>query len=135
MPLRYKVIEDKKLVYVVGTDIVTFDDLVESLKSLSDDPRYTAPMRKLVDYRHLEKIELSMKESEAFAREKDLRKNIFAHEQCAIVAPKDVNFGIARMHSSLIDQSTMITKVFREMEDARAWLGIEELRPEELSIA
>ena len=135
MPLRYKIIANKRLVYVVGTEIVTIDDLVENIKELSEDPLYTAPMRKLVDYRRLEKIELSMKESEIFAQEKERRKRVFDHEQCAIVAPKDVNFGIARMHTSLMNQSTMTAKVFRDLEDARAWLGIEKLSSEELSIA
>jgi len=134
MPLRYKIIENKRLVYVLGTEIVTFDELVENIKELSDDPLYKPPMRKLVDYRRLQMIELSMQESERFAQEKELRRASFENEQCAIVAPKDVNFGIARMHAALMDQSTMTTKVFRDLEDARAWLGIEDLASDELSI-
>jgi hypothetical protein len=125
MPVRYKIIESKKLVYALGSDTVTLSDLMSHMDELSHDPNYKAPMKKLVDYRQITHLDLSMEESELFAIKKAELKETFHKEKCAIVATKDINYGTARVHNALIDSSGIETAVFRDLNKALAWLEIE----------
>lgn len=125
MPLKYEVVESKKLVYVIGTGVVTFYELMHHIEKLGQDRRYKAPMKKLVDYRQIQYLDLSMHEQKALAQKKVEFNALYAGEKCAIVAPTDVGFGIARIHGALVDDSIIETMVFRDINGALAWLGIE----------
>ncbi len=126
MALKYKILKNIKTVYVIGDGVITFSELMEHLDKLAHDPDYEAPMKKLVDYRKIKDIELSKNESDIFAYEKAKRKDIFSGEKCAIVAPFDSSFGIARVHDTLIGlkEPNIITMVFRDFNKALEWLGI-----------
>ncbi len=125
MPLRYKIIENKKLAYVVGTGAVTFSELMNHVDELSKDPKYKAPMKKLVDYREINKLDLSMKEQESFAQKKASAKESFAGEKCAIVVTTDYGFALARVHVSLSEGADRDTAVYRDFKKALAWLNVE----------
>ena len=83
-------------------------------------------MKKLIDYRHVNNVDLSMTESESFAQVKAELSDSFSGEKCAIVAPKDVTFGTARIHDSLIEmkEPNIETEVFREFDQALDWLDV-----------
>ena len=125
MPLKYEIIQSKKLVYVIGTGAVTFYELMHHIEVLGQDPKYKAPMKKLIDYRQLKYLDLSMNEQEVFAQKKAALSASYTGEKCAIVAPTDVGFGIARIHGALIDDSIIDTMVFRDFNKALSWLDIE----------
>ena len=125
MPLKYEFIESKQLLYVKGTGTVTFSELMSHIDELCQDPKYKAPMKKLVDYRQVKKMDLSMKEQKSFAQKKDAAKELFAGEKCAIVSPTDIGFALARIHSSLSEKSNRVTVAFRDVDEALTWLGIE----------
>ena len=125
MPLIYEIVENKKLVYVIGTGAVTFYELMHHIEELCQDPKYKAPMKKLIDYRKIKYLDLSMQEQEVFAQKKSALNASYAGEKCTIVVPTDVGFGIARVHGALIDDSTIDTMVFRDFNKALSWLGIE----------
>lgn len=126
MPLEYKIIEEKKLVHVTGWGIITFSELLSHINELGKDPGYKKPMKKLIDYRQVSNVELSMTESESFAQTKAELSDIFSEEKCAIVAPKDVTFGTARIHDSLIEmkEPNIETEVFRDFDQALDWLDV-----------
>ncbi|MBU0986046.1 MAG: hypothetical protein KKH68_02240 [Proteobacteria bacterium] len=125
MILRYKIIENKKLVYVTGTGTLTFAELMRHIEELYQDPKYKAPMKKLIDYRQITKYALSLKEAQIFAQKKISFGNIFSGEKCATVAPSDIGFGMARAHDAHIEGSNIETAAFRDFEQALNWLGIE----------
>ena len=118
MQIKYRIIENKKLVYAIGSGRVTLSDLLSHMDELSRDPNYKAPMKKLVDYRQIDCLELSMEESEIFATKKASLNEVFYKEKCAIVATKDINYGTARVHNALISSSGIETAVFRDPKKA-----------------
>jgi len=124
MPLKYKIMQNRKLVYVVGTEKVTFAELLAHLGELAQDPGYRAPMKKLIDYRNCEPLNLSTAEIETFSQKKASYANVFAGEQCAIITKVDVDFGMARMHGVHIEQKKIDTMVFRDMKPALKWLAL-----------
>lgn len=127
MPLEYKIINEKKLVHVTGWGIITFSELMSHMDELHSDPLYQKPMKKLIDYRQVDDIQLSMDETETFTQRKAEFSDSFAGEKCAIVAPKDVAYGTARVHDALIEikEPDIETSVFRKMDEALEWLDIE----------
>jgi hypothetical protein len=125
MPFRYKIIENKKLVYAKAIDTVTFSDLLNHLDELCQDPKYKAPMKKLVDHRQNKKFDLTMKEQEQFAGKKASFKKMFSGEKCAIVVPTDFGFALGQVHASLSSCEDIETKAFRNFDEALIWLDVE----------
>ncbi len=125
MPLTYRIIPEKRLVHVIGTGVVRFSELMLHINELAADQSYQPPMKKLVDYRKLQRLDLSVSEIMAFAGRKNALKATFTSEQCAIVATKEINFGIARMHDAQIDQQEIETCTLKEMSAALEWLKLD----------
>jgi len=125
MPIKYKILKNKKLVYSVGENSVTLEDLLHHLEELATDQHYTAPMKKLVDYRKAQLVSISNEEVEKFSKEKLAFGNFFQEEMCAIVVNNDLDFGITRMHGMQIEFENINTNSFRKFEDAIAWLKVE----------
>ena len=133
MPFKYKIIESKKLLYAEATGTVTYDDLVNHIDELCQDPGYKAPMKKLVDYRRIKKMDISMDQQKRFAEKKDAVNSLFSDEKCAIVAPTDFGFALARIHASLSERADRNTAAFRNFNEALIWLGVELDNPELIS--
>jgi len=53
-------------------------------------------------------------------------------DACAIVASRNVLFGMMRMFQVLAQNSFTTTQVFRTAEDAEAWLAAQEAEPKGL---
>ncbi|MEJ2053747.1 MAG: hypothetical protein P8X42_07485 [Calditrichaceae bacterium] len=126
MSLKYEVIEKFKLILATGEGVITFSELMNHLEQLSQDPKYKRPMKKLVDYRRVTSIQMSSTESETFAQRKASLAKVFIGEQCAIVAPFDPAYGIARVHDSLMDfkEPGIVISVFRNWDEAVNWLDV-----------
>ena len=76
MPLKYEIIESKKLLYIKGIGAVSFSELMNHVDELCQDPKYKAPMKKLVDYRQIKKLDLSMDEQERFVEKKGFSQEV-----------------------------------------------------------
>lgn len=125
MAIEYDIIEEKRLIIAKGSGVVTGNDVLEHLDTISADERYVAPMKKLVDYRYIESIMISVDEAYVIAQKKEELGNKFTEERCAFVSPGDLTYGTSRVHQSLIAQTDINTEVFRQLEDALEWLGVE----------
>ena len=125
MPLRYKIIEHKKLVYVIGDGEITLDELIAHIEELSKDPEYTPPMKKLVDYRQASTMGPPNKDLDIFINKMSSYQNAFRNEKCAIVVNNDLDFGISRVYGAMIEPANLETNVFRNFNEALQWLEIE----------
>jgi len=125
MPLKYKIIESKKLLYAKGIGAVSFSELMNHVDELCQDPKYKAPMKKLIDHRQIKKFDLSMNEQEHFVEKKASVKELFSGEKCAIVAPSEFGFALARVHAALCEESNIDTSIFKDFNEALTWLGVE----------
>ena len=126
MSLKYDIIEDLNLVLAVGEGVISFSELMDHIEQLGKDPKYKKPMKKLVDYRKVDSIQMSSSESETFAQKKAGLGAVFVGERCAIVAPVDPAYGMARVHDSLMDykEPGIETSVFRDLDEATTWLDV-----------
>ena len=124
MPIKYDIIMGKNIVMAVGCGVISATDIIKHLDKLAEDDRYTAPMKKLVDYRTIESINISPDEAEIIARKKKKLVEKFSGEKCAFVTSCDLTYGTARVHQALIDGADINTQVFRSFEKALDWLDI-----------
>ncbi len=124
MPIEYDIIVDKKLVLAKGSGVITGTDVLRHLDALAVDDRYKAPMKKLVDYRTIDSIRISLEEAYSIAQKKVKLAGTFTGERCVFVSPMDVTYGSSRVHQALVDGAGLKTAVFRRIEDALEWLGV-----------
>ena len=124
MPIEFNIIEDQKLVVAKGSGVITGIDVIKHLDSLAADDRYQSPMKKIVDYRSIENINISPDEAVKIALKKDTLSKKFRGEKCAFVSPEDATYGSSRVHQSLVDSSDIDTAVFREIGKAINWLNV-----------
>jgi hypothetical protein len=124
MPIEYDIIEDKQLVLAKGSGVITAIDVIRHLDRLAADNRYTAPMKKLVDYRLIEDIRINSEEASEIAEKKQSLMLTFRGERCAFVSPEDITYGTSRVHKALSESANANTEVFRRIDDALDWLDI-----------
>jgi hypothetical protein len=67
---------------------------------------------------------------ETYACLKVFLSNTFQGERCAICAPSNLQYGMSRTHEMLTRRFGIKTMVFREFQEALAWLDIDLLEGE-----
>lgn len=125
MTVGYTFFEKWKLVLVNIAETVTFEQMAMYLKSLSQDPHYRPPMKKLVDFRKCRKYDLTRDQAEKFAALNKELSSCFTNEKCAVIAPGDLEYGMSRAHELHLSGSGLDIQVFRQLPEALDWLGIE----------
>jgi len=124
MYIEYDIIMDERLVLAIGSGVITGIDVIRHLDALAVDGRYKAPMKKLVDYRTIDSIRISLEEAYSIAQKKIKLASIFAGERCAFVSPGDLSYGSSRVHQALVNGAGLNTAVFKRIEDAMEWLDV-----------
>jgi len=99
---------------------VSLNDLETYMHRLRTHPAFDATFSELVDLTEVESSQLDYKAASLVARTMDPFSPLARR---AFVAPRMVIFGIIRMYQ-LIRDDEINTRVFRDMQEARAWLGI-----------
>ena len=124
MALEYDIIENKRLVIAKGSGTLSRHEIVNHFDTLSKDPRYKAPMKKLVDFRNVDRFTLSMDDEKKLSAHKSSYEGIFRNERCAIVSSKDIIYGMSRVHEALMFESKIDINVFRDIHEAIKWIDI-----------
>ncbi|MEW6519859.1 MAG: hypothetical protein AB1461_10645 [Thermodesulfobacteriota bacterium] len=125
MPVVYQIIDRLKLVYARLIGTVDADALARHFKELYQDERYITPMKKLVDCRLCDDYRVTTAEEQKLASLKEVFANKFKNERCAIVAPSNLLYGSNRAFQEQSFDSAIQTMVFRNINDATAWLQID----------
>ena len=90
-------------------------------EALRDDPDFRPTMDALVDARTLTSV-FSATEVRQLASVTPFR----AESRRAMVVASDLQFGLGRMYGLTTEDDRPEARVFKDMQEARAWLGIEE---------
>ncbi len=127
MPLKYKIIPELKIVYVRGTEKVTTDDIMTEGARMFAENEWANGFNILCDYREITDFNLKTEDIEKIVDQDKNNELLFDKSKCAIVAGSDLIFGISRMWEILSEDNKIMTMIFRNIEDALKWLGINEL--------
>ena len=124
MPVEIEI--DSKAGVVVRRVIgmLSLDDVKESLKALYEHPGFRAGMNAIWDFREGDAAQLTadeIKEIVNYVAQQTERRG--SGYRVAIVAPRDVNFGISRMFQTYGRDLPFELKVCRKAEEALRWIN------------
>lgn len=109
------------MVFVTMQGVVTGQDFLLHLRRLRDDPDFDPSFSQLYDLRNAIDIPISSDEMTAIATYRVFDKET----RSAVVAEADFSFGMSRMYQALSGADPKKLKVFRDMANARRWLGLD----------
>ncbi len=127
MPIESYVRPDHNLAIFVHTGRVPDDEFLTFYKSFFESDTFKPPVNILVDLRETSSSSRSPEALLSFAESVEAKlADITASTKVAVVAPKDLSFGLARMYDVLSGSVQWNFVVFRAMDAALAWLGLPE---------
>ena len=124
MPVISQIDSSLGVVFSTCQDVVTHKDILAQVERFKTDPAFQPSFNHLVDMRGATRFDIS---SEGI-RLVSMHSAFNEKSHRAIVAPKDEIFGMARMYQLFREwyEKPDQVRVFRTMEAARRWLGLDE---------
>ena len=95
--------------------------MLTHVQRLSEDPDFDPSYNQLVDLRAITDFAISAAELRIIT----LYRLYNEKRRRAIVADEDITFGMARMYEVFREDAPEEIKLFRDMADARRWLGLD----------
>ena len=115
---RFEVEECETFLKLTGYGIATFEDCKKLIGAISKDGTYEFS-RRLYDLNEC-RLELTSEDIRSLA---DLSRPLDpSQSRVAIVATKDLNFGLARMHAVFREHDEFSIRAFRDEDEAIRWL-------------
>jgi len=121
MPATYEIDEAREIVFSRATGQVTEAELFAHQDALRSDPRFRPHFRQLYDCSEATEAEVSAEVMRRLAKETPFAPVA----RRALVSPHSMGYGLMRMFQVLADPHLHNIQVFREMEEARLWLGLD----------
>jgi len=125
MPCSYLIDVARKIVFSRGWGALTDEELHTHAKTLIADPRFAPGFRQLADFRDLTEVLVTSDGVKILAQ----RNPFPPHARRAVVAPGDAAFGMSRMFETFMEADPEQFRVFRVMEPALEWVGLDPSTP------
>lgn len=122
MPITYEIDEANGWVKMVGSGVITDEEVLAYRQTLLADPRFRASMKVLSDMRGIERVHVTAGGIRRLVHEESSHTAELAARRLAIVTDSPVAYGMARMYQMLAENAGGAIQVFRRIEDAMAWL-------------
>lgn len=128
MPIHYRFYAEYDLVYAVSSGRIVFKDFKEyTLDFLCKDPRIKSGYIGLNDMRTVTSNELSRDEMLTFIELGEFVDRPIPSKM-AFVVSDDYNFANVRQYAAHAANKESEIKAFRDIDEAKQWLGIETLQ-------
>jgi hypothetical protein len=121
MPVVYEIDKARGLIRTRCLGHVTFEEVIGHFPTLAQDPECPPRLDVLLDLSEMTSLPDAPKLREVSAEIGKVRDRV-RFGACAIVAPRDVLFGMLRMFEVYAEERFDATRVFREVAEAEAWL-------------
>jgi hypothetical protein len=120
VPIEYRIDAAARIVYSTAKGSISIADALPYVERLRADPAFDPAMSQLFDFSGVTRIDLGTDDLRSMAP-----ANVFGRgARRAFVATNDVSYGVARMFEALVAPAGTELRVFREMEEAKRWLGV-----------
>jgi hypothetical protein len=126
MPVTYRLDTSAEVVLATAHGIVTDDEFLAYATRMVNDPLIDPAVDQLLDLRDVDDAAVM---TDTIRRVAEIFRGfdpIPARSKLAIVASKDLLFGMARMYEVYRDRDEASIRVFRDIDEARRWLGLVE---------
>lgn len=108
------------LIEMIG--VPTDAELLALAEGVAGNPEYPTPRRELVDLRGVETTEVSSTTLRRVTEVFQAADRNPAQSRIAIVAETNLAYGLSRVYQALRSRSPLRLEVFRDYEEALAWL-------------
>lgn len=122
--VTYRIDSECGVVLTTATGVLTEEDLLTHKHALRRDPDFRPGMVELSDVRGIERLQLTSDGVRRLVADDESDAGRMSSHKLAIVVSREVVFGMARMYGTLTQEHLPNLGVFRDMEEAKAWLGI-----------
>ena len=123
MPIDFDILPQIRAIHLRATGVVTLEEILIYEERICMDPAFDPTYTEVIDMRQVEKLDLSHAEVATMVGYEQGHDRYAGVRQVALVAPADLEYGLARMYEMLGDESPMQTEVFRDMAEACARHG------------
>ncbi len=121
MPVTYDIDKTNKIVFANATGEFTAEDFRIHNRRLADDLDFDPHYDVLFDLRSITEFRISSGQVRTFATAHIFHKTA---RRAYLVPTKEV-YGMVRMFSLLSDFDSDVIQIFRDMAEARSWLGLD----------
>jgi len=122
MPIDYEVHSGVAIATCRG--VVTGRDIRDLIARYVDDSRLSVPHRELFDVGHAESFDVGGDDVRMVVDFVRSTGDRFRGAKVAYVAAGDMPYGIGRMFGAYAENLDIKLRVFRDINDAREWLGL-----------
>jgi len=121
MPARYEIDTERRIILSFATGTLKDEELRAHQQAVLSDPAFDPTLYQLWDCRGVDQVEVS----NAVLRDLAGSRSFAPGTKRAVVAATDLHYGLARMFQIMHGDAPEDFQVFRSLEDATAWLGLE----------
>ena len=121
MSAEYRINADLRVIFSTASGVLTDADLLEHQAKLLADSCFDRSFNQLWDLTEVSQVEVSSQALRTLARSRSFE----ASARRAVVAGDDLVFGMGRMFQMLHDEAPEEMQVFRSLDEARQWLGLD----------
>ena len=126
MKIRFMVNEEHRFALATWAGSLSDADVLAAYERLYGDERWQPGFDEIVDLRHAELSRITAEGLRALdTLVRDKTGDYCESFKTAVVAPDDLEFGLARMYELLSEESPESVMVFRELDQALAWIGVD----------
>jgi hypothetical protein len=125
MPGSYRIDVARGIVFTRGWGVLTDVQIAAHAKALGSDPRHDPAFKQIVDFSGLTEIRVTSEGVRDVARINPFRRDA----RRAIVVASDEAFGLSRMFGFLADANNDQFAIFRALEPAMEWVGLDPKTP------
>jgi len=118
MSTTFRIDTELGVIFTTCKERVTDPEAISYLRAVAQHPDYNPIYKHLIDCAEIEIFEISADLTRSIAQ----KKLFSSRSRCAIVAPQDHIYGMARMFEL---QHTGSVQVFRDLASAEKWLGLD----------
>ncbi len=122
MPVEYEIDKRHGIVYTRASGELSDEEAFAHQRRLKKDPDFDPTARQLLDFSSVTHFRISPEAIRTLASKDPWT----AGARRAFVAPQDLSFGMARMHQVWMADDSKSISVFRNLSEARQWLGLED---------
>jgi hypothetical protein len=124
MPIRHAVDRELHRVRTTCSGLIGLDEVFQHFRTLEGEPYLPQPLDVLLDLSAISSVpDASQIQTVAAEIQRMLEKIRWGN--CAIVATRDLVYGVSRILEVRSEESFLATQVFRELAAAEDWLDSE----------
>jgi hypothetical protein len=121
MPGSYLIDVPRRVVFSRGWGVVTNEEVLTHARALREDPRFEPGFRQLIDFRDIDRFELTSKGVQHIAQRNPFRPDA----RRAFVVSQEEVFGMIRMYWSYAEAAPDQFRVFRAIGPGMEWIGLD----------